>query len=199
MSNSQLTHNTQHLQEALALLGEAFKNKTNVTGLLTAYINQVQDIEDMLWAVIAAYVLDNAVGQQLDDLGSMVDEPRLSRADDAYRLAIRVQVRVLRSHGRDLDIIDVATLMGYVFTYQEQWPAAFEIDQYGVLADFILWAADKFRQTKLAGTGMAYVYSVDSESDTFIWADAGGSSTGKGWDDSVAGSVGGVLSGVILA
>lgn len=177
--------NTQHVAQGLALLGEAFKGKPNMTALLTCYLNRIQDLENTIWAVIEGYLLPNAVGVQLDTLGDLVGEPRQGRIDSDYRIAIQVTIRVYKTQGRDLDVIAVAALMGFVFTYTELYPAGFEVDQFGVSLTFVQWAKQKFLETKAAGTGLALVYTPELQSNSFIWSSAhGGSTPGKGWSDS---------------
>ncbi len=102
--------NEQHVIEARKLFIEQFRGKRVVQGFLDTYIRRLQDIEDVLWEIIDARILDNAVDAQLDTLGRLVKETRRGRSNLVFRNGIRIKIRVLRSKGRILDVIDVATL-----------------------------------------------------------------------------------------
>lgn len=101
---------TQHLAQARALLIEQFKNRAVIDGFLQSYVNRVQELEDAIWDVIDKRILDVAVDAQLDSLGSIVGELRLGRSDDDFRAAVRLRIRVNRSKGRAVDVLDVAML-----------------------------------------------------------------------------------------
>lgn len=173
MSSNQLSHDESIVAEGLGQLGQVRKGLLNIEGLVKAYLNRCQDLEDTLWDIINDRLLATATNAQLDSLGALVDEDRLGRNDTDYRLAIQVQIRVLRTHGRDFDIIAVALLMGFVFTYLEQYPAGWEVDQYGV-GTFATWAALKFKNTKAAGTAGVYAYSPETKVNTFVFGSTHG-------------------------
>ena len=100
-----------HAEDALTLLPEQFKRKENFEAFVTAFVNVVQDTEDMLQALWQGRFLDNAIGSQLDGLGSIVGEERGSLEDDDYRVRIRVRIRANFSSGLASDIIDVFALL----------------------------------------------------------------------------------------
>ena len=69
-------------------------------------------------------MLDNAEGVQLDVLGKLVGEPRKGKEDDLYRVWITVRIRVNRSHGRGLDLLEILRLVEQTpGRYREQYPA----------------------------------------------------------------------------
>lgn len=102
---------TQHVKKARALLIEQYKGRPIIQGFLDSYIKRIQDLEDALWDIINSRRLDLAVGLQLDVLGLLVGELRLGRTDEEYRPSIRIRIRVNRSRGRIVDVIDVAKLV----------------------------------------------------------------------------------------
>lgn len=176
MSNVVPSQDTAIVTEGLAQLGEKRKGLPNIQGLVTAFLNRIQTVENTLWDVINKRMLSNATSIQLDTLGDLVGELRLGRSDADYKTAIQVQIRALRTHGRDIDLIEVAALMGYVFTYIEQWPAGWRIDQFGV-STFTNWAAAKFKITKAAGTRGDYAYTPETKVNSFIFGSAYGGVT----------------------
>ncbi len=199
MTAAILQQKTTHVAEALALLGEAFKQKPNMTALLTTFTSSVQELETVIWTVIDGYLLPSAVGSQLDSLGGLVDEPRQNRSDADYRLAIQIQIRVLHTHGRDEDIIEVAKLMLSDFTYTEAWPAGWVLDGYSVNVSAVDWIVNKLRETKAAGTAGTFSYSSHARSDlgnrSFVFGSVSGGvvygTNGAGFDDSVSGPLAG--------
>lgn len=122
-----------HEGSGLDLLISQFKGKPVVEGFLSVFLRRVQDLEDVLWDVIDMRALETASGAQLESLGALVGESRLGRSDSDYRLAIRLRVRVNRSKGRTVDVIDVATLAadGAEVTYLEYPVLQFHVGIYG--------------------------------------------------------------------
>lgn len=150
-----------HLDRALALLTEQYKNKPVIEGFITVQSTQAQELEQVAWDVInsrligsvSIYVpatLDNgeseeesliegaseatllmdAQGVHLDPIGELVGEERMGRSDAAYLQAIRLRVRVNRSYGRTVDVLEAARLAateGQAIVYREHYPASFEM------------------------------------------------------------------------
>lgn len=122
---------TDHVDQGLALLISQYRNKPRLRWWLTAYLNQVQELEQAIFDVIFGRWLDKAVGQQLDVLGKIVKEPRLARLDDSaagpiagYRNAIRARIRINRSEGGLQDILDVLGMITATpLLFEEQYPA----------------------------------------------------------------------------
>ncbi len=102
------TKKTTHLVEALANLISQFQDKPNIAKLVTSYIRQIQDLEDMFSDILTETTLANAKDQQLDDIGALVGEPRAGRDDTQYRTAIRARISLNNSGGTIEDIINLA-------------------------------------------------------------------------------------------
>lgn len=103
------TYEPDHVAKGLALLLQQWRSSSKVTGILATYLRIFQDLENVTWDVINSRMVDTAVGAQLDMLGDLVGEPRKGRNDIDYRSAVRLRIRVNRSQGRAVDVIDVAT------------------------------------------------------------------------------------------
>lgn len=110
---------TTHEAEAKALLISQFRGRQVIEGLLSSWIAPLQELENVLWDVIDKRVLETAVDAQLDSLGKLVGELRLGRANDAFRAAIKVRIKVNRSKGRSEDVLQVAKLLDATATYLE--------------------------------------------------------------------------------
>lgn len=118
---------TEHVQEALNNLLAQFKGKPKIAGLITSYVNQIQDLEDVFFQLLIDRWLDNAEGVQLDGFGSIVGQAREGKNDDDYRLAIKAKIQLNLSEGTTEDIIDILRAALGLFTVEvvEYFPAAF--------------------------------------------------------------------------
>lgn len=124
-----------HTTNALARLISQFRDKLVIEGLVKAFAAEVQEIEDVLWQIFDAFLLNNAVGQQLQTLGKLVGEPPLGRPVDEYRMAIRLRIRANRSKGRTIDLIDVARLTLRPVFYRDHKEHEFEIQIFGLFGE----------------------------------------------------------------
>jgi len=156
-----------HVAKGLALLTEQFKGKPVIEALLSAPLGRVQRLEDEIWVALWGWVLDYAEGQQLDDLGVIVGQPREGRSDEDYKFAIRVRIRVNRSQGKAEDVIQVARLLSSVSTYVEYFPLGWEVSIYNILN-----SGDVIRlltETKAASSYGVLLTSTWAEEDVFKW------------------------------
>ena len=121
-----ISQTTAHVTEALVNLLEQFKNKPKMAALLTAYVNQIQDIEDAFYGLMLGRWLDNAEGTQLDGLGDIVGESREGRYDEDYRLAIRARIKINLCEGTPEQILEIFWAMtDSALQIKDYYPAAF--------------------------------------------------------------------------
>lgn len=143
--------------------------------------------------------LSVAVGQQLDELGTILDLSRESRTDEEYRFALQGQAAALAGSGEGNALLD-----GFLFLTQanetsitELQPATVELfafvdlDDFTAAEDTAILAA--MGNTKAAGVGMilAVVVDVAANGFAFLWGaaadtDANGDSptdANHGWGD----------------
>lgn len=194
-----LSHNTKHVEEGLARLTNRYRGKPNIEAILTSWLEQIQDAEDLLWEVIEERYLANAEGVQLDTLGKIVDEARKNRSDTDYRLVIRVKIRALKTKGHSNDILAVLMLTALDYEYVEMWPASFEVSVFNT-STFAFWLSGILNLTKAAGVGKDLKYSSGARSGAFMFdtVQAGATIEGEGFDTSTMGTdVGGILGSVI--
>jgi hypothetical protein len=124
-----LTQITDHVARGKALNIEWFKGKPNWEGLLEVFLEELQEVEDVLWALLTDRWIDTATDAQLDQVGAILEEPRNGNDDDTYRTLIRVKALLLTSKGepeRIMQIVKLATDSTLVHTVDE-WPAGFRI------------------------------------------------------------------------
>lgn len=183
--------NDNHVAEGAELLTGKYRDKPVISGILKALLGGVQTLERELWVLLWGWVLEHegyhASGQQLDDLGAIVGQPREGRSDADYILAIRLRIRVLRSKGRAEDILQVATLINPAATYVEGFPLGWEVSIYDVPngGDIIRLLT----QAKAATSYGVLLTSTWNEASVFKFDQAGqntnlfGSSTAGGPDE----------------
>lgn len=88
-----------------------YMRRTRWLELLAAISAEVQEVEDMWLAMLASNAIDAAVGDQLDQIGALVAQPRGGALDVDYRRRIRAKVAVNRSLGLVEDIVRLARLV----------------------------------------------------------------------------------------
>lgn len=99
-----------HVETGLGRLIERWKGKPNVEAFLRSYLEEIQELEEAIWFVIFGRMPDYAEGDQLDQLGKIVGQARDGASDDVFRARISVRVRINRSFGTALDVLEVLQL-----------------------------------------------------------------------------------------
>jgi hypothetical protein len=123
-----LTKKTTHIEEAKANLIEQFKNKPNLAALSDAYVEQIQDLEDVYFQLIDDRTLDTAVGVQLDGIGQIVGEERKGLNDDDYRIRLKARIRINLSSGTAEELYRILELLVQNnIEIEEFYPAAIVI------------------------------------------------------------------------
>lgn len=208
-----LSYIDTHSTDALARLAEQFKNSTKLRGLISAVADQVQDVDDALWQLAVerylysdAEIGDSTVnyeaeGVQLDVLGRVLGLQRGALTDAQYRLALKGQVKLLRSAGTAEELIAIfhAAQPDATITVTT-WPPAYvtvEIDDVvasnlsAVLVTFI-------REGRAAGVAGTLLWRETADSGCLILSDAAAypeTSALQGLGDAFDPTTGGALSG----
>jgi hypothetical protein len=161
-----------HVTAGLALLITQYKDKPNLAAVISSYLTQAQEIEDMLFDILA--IIESPwtqVGEQLDLIGRVVGQAREGRSDADYVPWLQARLLVNRSSGVSSDFFSVAALVAPAATraYSEWFPAAFLFELHP-LTDAAL-IAQILGEMRPAGVNGQLLYYADA-AETFTFADA---------------------------
>jgi hypothetical protein len=191
---------TNHVDQAVSRMLDVSR-KPFFAALLGARIKQLQETEDAVWEVFDNLNLDFAIGIWLDWIGKIVGRGRRGLTDDeAFRHAIRTQIRINRSSGVTQDWLDVANL-AFTGTWSiHDYPPASAIVSVaepitGAQRDEIVF---DLSQIRAAGTRVDLDYSVahEDQQGRFGWDGSATGALGLGWDGDV--TLGGRASDVVI-
>ncbi len=108
---SNVSQITDHVDQALDRLVYQFKDKTLISGLITSFVEQNQTLENVFDELFTNRILENAMGQQLDNLGTIVGQERNGENDDDYRIALQAKIGENNSKGTPESLIAVFNLL----------------------------------------------------------------------------------------
>ena len=114
-----------HIADGTSKVISQYRNKPRFLIRLACYLNQVQHIEDAIFAVRDAFNPDTATGFRLDWIGRKVGQTRVG-GDGTYRICIKARIRVNLSSGKASDVQAVAGLLLGAWTYDE-WGTTIQI------------------------------------------------------------------------
>lgn len=197
------TQSTDHVARGLSRLLQQYQSSTYLRGILTSYLNRIQELEDACWEVILYRLLPNAEGAQLDSLGKIVGRGRGALADINYLRAIQAEIRINRSSGTPEDMIAVGTLslpVGDVFTYAEAYPAVILISLITPeTTTAISLLFQSLVRAKPGGVKLMLSYLTAPAGDTFTFSpySAPVDSTVLGFSDYFNPGTGGFFTGIV--
>ena len=114
-----------HIADGTSKVISQYRNKPKFLTRLAVYLNQVQHIEDAVFALRDAFNPDTATGFRLDWVGGKVGQSRVGN-DATFRLYIKARIRANRSLGQPEDVQAVAGLLLSTFTYDE-WGTTIQV------------------------------------------------------------------------
>jgi len=118
-----------HREQAIDRFTSQYHDAKKLRALTGAFVDRFQGLEDAAQQLLRERFVDNAIGQQLDELGEIVGEPRLDRGDETYRSAIRLRIILNRSGGEPESVIRFVreAFDAEIVAYTEIYPAKVEI------------------------------------------------------------------------
>ncbi len=103
--------NTEVVTTTLKRLLWQFRGQPNIEAVLTSYLEQAQEIEQMFIDLLILRRLENAEGAQLDGMGSIVGELRLGKDDTDYRAAIFGRIKLNLGNSKVEEILFLFVLL----------------------------------------------------------------------------------------
>ena len=172
------SHITTHVEDGLGRLAEQYKNRPKIVAVHSALYNQIQELEDAIFAIDAGRQLWNGVtspsiGQQLDNLGTIVGISRNGLSDAQYLLFIFGKVA---ENFSDTTLESISSVVGYLFQaqqiiIQELPPAGLMIEAFGSQIPQNLYSFAKILITNAMGAGVELVFaSAYPDVDMFSFA-----------------------------
>lgn len=185
-----------HAVDAEGRLVYEFKDKPTIHTLVNTLANRHQTLENLLQGMDPdmLYLIDTAVGVQLDTIGVILGRPRAGFVDDTYRVHLRTQALIALPSRRTMvgllamvrSLLDDAVR---VITYKDLPPKAFTIE----VTDLTLEEASVFRDfiEKARPTTYNGMFIV-SASTSFGYSDSTAAvpTTTSGYGDSTGAVVG---------
>jgi len=180
---------TDHIQQGLDLLKEQFKGKEKIEAFISAFLNQIQLIEDTLEQLLNDRTIDLSSGENLDLIGRIVGQPREGRTDANYRPWIKARILINKSSGTAEEIYEALRLIlidfpNFDMRLIDEYPAGFRlqaITALGSLDPDVIF--DILNQMRAAAVDISFAYNVSEPIFKF--------DSGPGWDQ---GHLGGLIS-----
>jgi len=151
--------------------------------IVKLFARQAQEIEDVIDNFRIRWGIDTATGDLLDQVGKIVQVPRMGRSDTDYRAAIKFQVYLNHSSGTPETIIEFTKFyLGAGFIkYEEIYPCHVQIQ---VIANPIpsSFAAD-LQGILVAGVKLLLTASYTSRPFIFLNDDGSEPDIGEGFSE----------------
>lgn len=123
---------TDHVARAIASLLPDFRDGAKLQALLTAIVEEVQEIEDVVDELVRLRFLTTAIGAQLDQYGVLLNQARNGLLDDEFRAILLVRVLANRSPGTPDTITAIASAALFAsdnpVVYQQNEPASYRLE-----------------------------------------------------------------------
>lgn len=193
---------TNHVAQGLALLIEQYKNKPKVKGIVTSYLNRVQELENALADLYEARKFQpGTFGVYLDRYGKIVDAKRNSSDDLAYFTYIQAQIAINKSSGTIDEFIEVCRILTGLTPTITEYPATLviELPSNTFTTDQILTIAYAFKAMVADGVRLNFIYPPANSNPRFTFSDNEevSESTTQGFSSVYDTAIGGELVAVI--
>ncbi len=166
---------TAHRNKARKRTIERWKDPEGYAAVRASYADEVQELENALWAIKYSKLVDDAYGASLDLIGRIVGEGRDGRADPGYRVRIKARIRVNQSFGLPSDLLAVCALLDdALFTYRRTPPAAYVITMDAPPSGFATATEMAALLGEASPLGVGGFLVMPSAVNGFLLGDAGG-------------------------
>jgi hypothetical protein len=162
---------TNHGDLAVGLLLEQLKDEEKLEAFLRALVGPAQELEEVAHDLDTEMRLDNAVGEQLDMIGRIVNLLRGSLSDSEYRTRLRAHIRANRSEGTPDDLLEVLRLMVPTNGLSiEEYPIGAVMRIADALSEDPDAIVSELTRTRPSAVPLHLEYTVVDDTDTFQFA-----------------------------
>ncbi len=159
-----------HCVESQSHLLSQFQ-KPRWEAMACAFADQLQELENVFRDLFIYRTIENATGEQLIRLGSIVGEKPGNRTEAAFRKMIQIRILRNRAKGRASDIykiLDIGLDAPVSVRIVEEFPAAFRVLVFSGLGTLSLDdIGEALRAAKAVGVRIDVV--DESVTDLFLW------------------------------
>ena len=199
-----VTKITTHVQDGLERLSEQYKNRPRINAIHNALYEQIQELEDSIYNLDSGRQLWNGVespsmGQQLDNIGTIVGISRNGLSDAQYLLFIFGKIA---ENFSDSTLDSITSVVGYLFQadqiiVQELPPAGLLVEAFGSNIPDSLFSFAKNLVKAAMGAGIELVFmSASSHEDIFSF-NGNNTNSSNGFSDANDPLIGGQFIGTI--
>jgi hypothetical protein len=147
-----------HTEQGLGLLITQYRGKPLLKAWASAYLRQVQLLEDAIFDVLIKRMLDKAVGEQLRVIGRIVGEEPNDNDDATFKIMINARIRINRSRGNTDDVLAVLALISATpVLFKEYRNACLFLGSLVIPDRDPVLIYSKLHETKAAGVKLTYV------------------------------------------
>ena len=197
------TYIPDHVEVALSQLLQQYQGKQRVEDLLSALVQQIQDLEDGIYPLNAGRQLAYAVGVQLDGLGEIVGLKRNGLDDDTYRVFL---IGTIAKNYSDGTIPVIKTILSLLYAAEitlifETFPAEIEVQFANSTRDPSLYPliATLVQEALGAGIKLGSVTQFDLTNPfRFLMVTGQTGPQGEGFGDALSPGSGGQLGNAIF-
>lgn len=162
---------TGHADRGAARQLAKLTGKPRLEAMLRSWLDTVQELEDVVFAMRSMMLVSEATGWWLERLGKLVGQPREGRTDDVYRVWIAARTLVNRSSGTApqlIAIVEALTPDGTAVYVEDQYPAAMVVHAYGVVdLDTGNAIAELLQRARCPGVGCQFHWEMDPDANLF--------------------------------
>lgn len=187
-----ITPITTHETDALARLLQQYKGSTNLRAILSAFVGQVQELEDVLNDLPDTRSIDTATGASLDKIGGTVGMPRpLGTDDDVYRVLILGRIGLNISQGETERVIGMYSLFTQsdAVQMQEYQPASISLMSDGAIVPGVEDMLGEFLEAVTAAGVAVLYFGLHDPTNPFVFAGGIGGGFGDVGDTAVGGKL----------
>ncbi len=199
---------TNHVQQALERLLQQYKGQPNLAAVITALVEQIQDLENAIFSLDEGRQLFNgttypSVGAQLDGIGELVGIQRNGLVDEEYLIFILGKIA---ENFSDTTIPTIVNIVGLLYNapdifLKECYPGGIAYEVGNPELPENLFNVAKFLVQSSLGAAIAIVYiATYDQDDVFTLGNIAGTVTkGQGFGSTTNPAEGGGFASLIYS